>query len=193
MASLPRVLGQEAEPLLRRILADPDAAVADRQAAIAAVNEDSSDEALIAIAGTLSDQRLIKRRQQRDYEVLTRPSTPFEGYPLLPLKVAALKKWLEEKGETPRTISDLAQERLRALTKHNFGKDATAWRRWIEANWPASPSETRIEGRSTVRGELDGPADVPALSRVDSDPDPPVLLAHELDGDTCAGILVGHR
>lgn len=135
LATSPRVLGREAEPILLDILADPSAPVTDRQAVAASLGTDSTTGILLAVADMLSDRTQIKHRQQRYLEILTRPGTPFEGYPLWPLVVDSFKKWIDEHGQTPRTMSDFALERLRAVTQHNFGKDTTAWRQWIEANW----------------------------------------------------------
>jgi hypothetical protein len=136
LTTLPRVLGREAEPVLLGIFTDPNAAVADRQAAVVSLDADASAEILIAVTELLSDQTEIKHRQQRYYDILTRPSTPFEGYPLLPLVLETFKRWIEEDGQTPRRMSDLVEERLSAVTKQDFDKDAEAWREWIETNWP---------------------------------------------------------
>jgi hypothetical protein len=103
---------------------------------VASLNADSSAEMLIAVAALLSDQTQIKHPQQKSYERLTRPGTPFEGYPLLPLMVKGLKAWIDKEGQTPRTMADLAQEGLQSAARHRFEKDAAAARQWIEANWP---------------------------------------------------------
>lgn len=142
LITLPRVLGREAEPMSLRVLADPNATAADRQAVILAMDRDSGADMLIAAAAILSDQTAIRHREQRDYEILTRPGTPFQGYPFLPFKLAALRKWLDANGKTPRTMSDLARERLRILTRQDFGIDTSAWRQWIENHWPIERTAT---------------------------------------------------
>ncbi|MBN1362890.1 MAG: M28 family peptidase [Sedimentisphaerales bacterium] len=136
IVTLSKVLGSAGEPTLLGVLADPSSTVDDHQAVIRSINADSSAELLAAVARILSDQTEIKCRQQKFYEILTRPGTPFEGYPLLPLTVKSLKAWIDKEGQTPWTMADLAQERLGFATSHRFDKDVAAARQWIEANWP---------------------------------------------------------
>jgi hypothetical protein len=136
LVMLPKVMGQRAEPMLLDVLADPNATSMDRQAVVASLNADSSAEMLMAVAAFLSDQTQIKHPQQKSYERLTRPDTPFEGYPLLPLMVKGLKAWIDKEGQTPWTMADLAQGRLQSAARRRFEKDAAAARQWIEANWP---------------------------------------------------------
>jgi hypothetical protein len=136
LVMLPKVMGSRAEPTLMGVLADPNATSMDRQAVVVSLKADFSTEILIAVAALLADHTQIKHPQQKSYERLTRPDTPFEGYPLLPLVVKTLKEWIDENGQTPRTMADLTLERLKTVTKVDFGKDVTAWRQWIETNWP---------------------------------------------------------
>jgi hypothetical protein len=139
LASLSKVMDSRAEPILLDVLTDPNATTTDRQAVVASLKADSSAEMLIAVADILSDSTEIKRPQQEYYERLTRPDTPLEGYPLLPLAVKFLQEWLETNAQEPWTMADLAQERLGVVTRRHFDKDAAAARQWIEVNWPPKP------------------------------------------------------
>ncbi len=136
LANLPKVMGPKAEPILLGVLADPNATSMDRQGVVVSLKADSSATMLIAVAALLSDQTQIKHPQQKYYERLTRPDTPFEGYPLLPLMVKGLQAWIDKEGQTPWTMADLAQQKLQATARHRFDKDPATARQWIEANWP---------------------------------------------------------
>jgi hypothetical protein len=140
IAALPQVMGPHADPMILRVLSDPNAPVQDRQAAISAVDPNSGGEVLMALASLLADRTEIPPDQQYQYDILTHPGTPFESYPLLPLFVKHLKDALQEDAKNPRTISDLACERLQALTRQPLAKDTDAWRHWIEAHWRPRPN-----------------------------------------------------
>ncbi len=135
LATLPKVLGRDAEPVLLDVLADPNASAIDRQAVVWSLGPDSTTNVMFAVAEMLSDQTRIKHRQQRYWEILSRPDTPFEGYPLLPIVLRGLEEWLHEHAETPRTMADYAHERLGVATRQSLPKDTSVWRRWIEQNW----------------------------------------------------------
>jgi hypothetical protein len=138
---LPKIVGDGAEPMLLDVLADPNAAAMDRQAALSSVGTGSSIETLLAVANALSDNTQIKHILRQRYERLTRPDTPFKSYPLVPLAVKQLDGWLEKNLQEPWTISDMAQERLKAATKQDLGDDPVAWRQWIEANWTSATDQ----------------------------------------------------
>jgi hypothetical protein len=45
-----------------------------------------------------------------------------------------VEKYWEENHDASKTVGDLAYERLKCLTKKDFGKDNRCWRKWIEKN-----------------------------------------------------------
>ena len=58
----------------------------------------------------------------------------FHDHPVVQLRRRSRERHLERTGESPKTISDVALENLKLRTEQDFGKDAEAWRKWIEEN-----------------------------------------------------------
>ena len=85
-------------------------------------------EGLLALVDVLTDETEVVAKQPRYME----ESYPFSDH-------SAFKELIKRKGEhqekdVSKTIGEAAENRLKRLTKQDFGKDKRKWRKWIKAN-----------------------------------------------------------
>lgn len=129
---------------LQAIIKDPNATPDAREQAIWELN-DSNRENMLMLVETLDDETPRVRHNWK-------PRYMDESYPLANHRAVekARKNWEKQQEKDPGTIGDIAESMLAVLAnrdpakkndveqivviKHNFGKDAKAWRKWIKAN-----------------------------------------------------------
>ena len=64
-----------------------------------------------------------------------------ESYPYFERSlVAAMREYYQEEIEKEETLADMAEDKLKRLTKQDFKKDAQAWQKWIEKTDQANGS-----------------------------------------------------
>ena len=137
-SSNPDLAGQAA--LMFYKLAEPDYAPAfkvirntDKRAdvrskAIAAMDDNIGKEGLLSLTDVLSDQ---SRKHKDEYFHFFNESHPFFEHSM----VVSMRQYYQDEFEKEQTIADMAEDKLKRLTKKDFKKDAAAWQKWIQANW----------------------------------------------------------
>jgi hypothetical protein len=128
----------EAATLCRRAISDPKTDPFVKVAIIESMDRRAGGQGLSALADTLGDSiplpRIILYYKDPSYRELIRYLTASD-------KADQVKKKAEDKKpatstkKPPATIGDLAYNKLKALTKKDFGMDKQAWIRWIERHY----------------------------------------------------------
>jgi len=124
-----KIASKQAMSILCKIIPDNSVHIIVRVSAIGYLNKDVGSEGLLALVDVLDD----KARQDMEYYLSADKSGPLADHPCVRWGIEISKKWYE-KNWKPLTIGEHAENKLKQLTKQNFGKDAEAWRKWIKAN-----------------------------------------------------------
>jgi hypothetical protein len=112
---------------LQVIIRDPNASPDVRTRAVWDLNA-TRREGLLTLVETLDDKTPSARYTES-------PRFMDESYPFANHRVIKeARKWWKKKLETPITIGNDAETKLKLLTEQNFGRDAKAWRKWIKVN-----------------------------------------------------------
>jgi len=130
-------LGPDWEPVVQGVLADCNTPAEIKWDAIDAIDKTGTQQTLLVLADLLSDEQTRNR---------TRHSLQFKdpNHPILELirrseeytKLLPKPKPKPKRPKpVPKTLGDLALKKLKALTRKDFGKDAQAWRDWINRRW----------------------------------------------------------
>jgi len=116
--------------LICQIIKDHEANPSIRASAIRSLNKNTDSEGLLALVDILNDDTQWNLQPK---EAIWDEFGTLNDHPCVQWGGQLSKKWYE-KDYKPETLSDLAEQKLKELTKKNFGKDARAWRKWIKAN-----------------------------------------------------------
>ncbi len=130
VASAQRIACEDAKKVLRKIILDECVKANVRVKAISTLTKDAGPEAMMALVDVADNNTPCHSRE--DYLYMEQ-SYPFYDHPGVRLMSEMTDNWYIEKGKSI-TIGSKAREKLCELTKKDFGKNAKAWRRWIEAN-----------------------------------------------------------
>ena len=114
------------EAAILNLIRDKNVRADIRGWAISSLTKGVGREGLLALVDVLGDQTL---RWKSEYLYFLSDSYPFSDH----ITVSLARKWYEEKGKSV-TVGNEAERKLRDLTKKDFGKDARAWRKWIEGH-----------------------------------------------------------
>ena len=68
-------------------------------------------------------------------QLLLDPSHPLHNALSTLLLRRMIEQTQEEPRKRPRTLADEAESKLKKLTGQDFGKDARAWREWVDSNF----------------------------------------------------------
>jgi hypothetical protein len=124
-----KIASKQAMSILCKIIPDSSVHIIVRVSAIGYLNKDVGSEGLLALVDVLDD----KARQDMEYYLSADKSGPLADHPCVRWVIEISKKWYE-KNWKPLTIGDHAENKLKQLTKRDFGGNANAWRKWIKAN-----------------------------------------------------------
>lgn len=108
------------------LIKDPNVPAISRKALIRSLDKRLGPKALLTLVDVLTDETPVTTKQPRFME---------DSYPFADHSVAkAEHKWWkkQQEKEFARTIGEAAENKLKQLTRQDFGKNAEAWRRWIE-------------------------------------------------------------
>lgn len=120
------IAGDEGDLAIFNLIGDKNVRADVRGRAISVMGKDVERKGLLALVDMLADET---PHWQREHMHFMDESYPFSDYPL----VLPMRKWYEERAKS-WTLGQEAENRLKQLTKKDFGKDGEAWRKWIEAN-----------------------------------------------------------
>jgi len=115
---------------LREIIEDSNVSPIQRTNAIFNLPKHSSRKTLFVLTDILTEET------PSGSSMIT-PRFMDESYPLANHRaVKEAQKWWKKQPqeEVVKTIGAVAENKLKQLTKRDFGKDAKAWRKWIKAN-----------------------------------------------------------
>ncbi|MHC4792374.1 MAG: hypothetical protein ACYS8Y_13270, partial [Planctomycetota bacterium] len=121
-----KIAGKSAEKTLCEIITNRNVRADVRGYAIWGLKPDAGRKGLLALVNVLADET---PRWNREYMYLLDKSHPFYDEKLQQW----WEKWYEEEGKSV-TLGNEAENKLKMLTKKNFGKNQKTWRRWIEVN-----------------------------------------------------------
>ena len=124
-----KIASKQAMSMLCKIIPDSSVHIIVRVSAIGYLNKDVGSEGLLALVDVLDD----KTQQDMEYYLSADKSGSLADHPCVRWGIEISKKWYE-KNWKPMTLGDFAENKLKQLTKRGFGKDAKAWRKWIETN-----------------------------------------------------------
>ena len=110
-----------------KVIRNTDIRADIRSKAIAAMDESIGKEGLLALTDVLNDQN---RKLKDEYLHFFNESHPYFEHSL----VAFMRDYFQEEFEKDQTIGDMAEDKLKRLTKKDFKKDAAAWQKWIQTN-----------------------------------------------------------
>jgi hypothetical protein len=102
-----------------------------RAAAIDLVSSLRNQQLLRALCEVLGDPTLAYRRE---FMAMTREDYPFADRIVVRTALQIYDRQLEH--SPSRTLGELAQARLKKLTKRDFGQDPKLWREWIDSHAP---------------------------------------------------------
>lgn len=132
-------LGNDWEPAVQGVLVDANTPVEIKWETIGALGKTGTQETLLALVGLLDDDRK---------QTVTRYSHQFKdpNHPILELirrsreYTKLLPKPKPKKAKvmhkfTSTTLGDLALKKLKSVTHKDFGKDAQAWKVWVNMHW----------------------------------------------------------
>lgn len=105
---------------------DPNVPAIRRKASILSLDKRQGQKALLTLVDVLTDETPAAPKQPRFME---------DSYPFADHSVAKTgRKWWKEQQEKEfaGTIGEAAENKLKQLTRQDFGKNAEAWRKWIE-------------------------------------------------------------
>lgn len=108
------------------LVKDPNVPAIRRKALIRSLDKRLGPKALLTLVDVLTDETPAAAKQPRFME----DSYPFAYHGFVKASHEWWKKQQEK--EFARTIGEAAENKLKQLTRQDFGKDAEAWRRWIE-------------------------------------------------------------
>lgn len=123
---------QEAGDILVEIIANPEIRADVRAQAMWAIDKSADNKALLVLADMLDDNAVYDKTE---YSPVFDTSCPFYDHPALQLYREHIKKKHAQNPDTPKTLANGAEEKLKEITGQDFGKDAPPWRKWIENNW----------------------------------------------------------
>lgn len=124
-----KIARKQAETVIFKIIRDNNVHAVVRASAIWHLDKDVGQKGLLVLVDELDD----KTQQDMEYYLSADKSGPLADHPCVKWGIEMSKKWYE-KDYKPETLSDLAEQKLKKLTKKNFGKDTKAWWKWITAN-----------------------------------------------------------
>jgi len=108
------------------LVKDPNVPAIRRKALIRSLDKRLGPKALLTLVDVLTDETPAAAKKPRFLEA----SYPFADRGFVK---ASHEWWKKQQGkESARTIGEAAENKLKQLTRQDFGKDAEAWRRWIE-------------------------------------------------------------
>ncbi|MHC4738564.1 MAG: M28 family metallopeptidase [Planctomycetota bacterium] len=117
-----------AEEKVYRLIKDPNTPANMRKTLIRLFVKEIDREGLLALVDVLTDETEVVAKQPRYME----ESYPFSDHSAF--KELIKRKEEHQEKDAPRTFGEEAENRLKQLTKQDFGKDKRKWRRWIKAN-----------------------------------------------------------
>ena len=132
-------LGDDWQLVVQKLLSDTATRSETKWDAIEALDKTGTQETLLTLVGLLDDdgKRTITSypRQFKD------PNNPIlelirrsQEYSKL-LHQPKPKKSRAKPKPSPKTLGDLALKKLESMTHKDFGKDAQAWKEWIDTHW----------------------------------------------------------
>ena len=116
---------------LCELIRDPNAPVLKRDNAIFILDKDAGGKELLTLVDVLADETPLNIYKFKGQPRFMEQSYPFADHRFVKIWRDGWEKHPEKK-EPPRTIGGDAEINLKRLTEQDFGKDAEAWRRWIE-------------------------------------------------------------
>ncbi|MCP4453414.1 MAG: M28 family peptidase, partial [Planctomycetes bacterium] len=132
-------LGSEWEPLVQGVLSDAATPEQIKWDAMGTLDKTGTRETLFVLINLLDDER--KRNGTRHILQFKDPNHPIlelmhrssEYTKLLP---KPKPKKIKIKPESiPQTLGGVALKKLKAMTRKDFGKNAQAWKNWVNTHW----------------------------------------------------------
>ncbi|MFC1676032.1 M28 family peptidase [Planctomycetota bacterium] len=115
------------------LIKDTNAPVLKRDNALWKLQNNAGKEGLLTLVDVLADQTPLGLSKGQPRELME--SYPFADHRFVKWFRESMAKQDEQKKETQRTIGSDAETKLKILTQQDFGKDAGAWRKWIEKKY----------------------------------------------------------
>jgi hypothetical protein len=115
------------EEQICKFIKDPNCPVGLRGASIGCLVK-GMREGLLALVDALTDETEMVAKQPRYME----ESYPFSDHSAFKELIKRKEEYQEK--DVSKTIGEAAENRLKQLSKQDFGKDKRKWRRWIKAN-----------------------------------------------------------
>ncbi|MHC4747882.1 MAG: M28 family metallopeptidase [Planctomycetota bacterium] len=125
-----KIASKRVYPVIREIISDSKVAVDVRAGAIYSLTRHSDKEVMLAVVEVLDDTGVIPGLEP---EYVLDKRHPFYGHPRLKLEAEMIKRY-RSSAEELKTLGDVAEKKLKMLTKKNFGKNKQSWQKWIKAN-----------------------------------------------------------
>lgn len=125
---------EQAGRVIPQIAANSDLPAHVRATAICLMPKIPDKEALVILTRLLDDDAIWNRSSIDPLKTLD-PSHPLYDAPGTSALLGVLKQLFEKDRQHPRTLADAAENKLKKLTGQDFGKDAAAWREWIESHF----------------------------------------------------------
>jgi hypothetical protein len=116
---------------LCELIRDPNAPALKRDNAIFILDKDAGGKELLTLVDVLADETPLNIYKFKGQPRFMEQSYPFADHRFVKSMRDGWEKHPEKK-EPPRTIGGDAEINLKILTEQDFGKDAKAWRKWIE-------------------------------------------------------------
>jgi len=95
------------------------------------IGKGKNKNVLLAMCDVLDD---TSPSYKKEYLHMLRKDYPFSEHITVKAAKPEIEKYWAKDPDTSKTVGDLAHERLKKLTKKDFGKNSRWWREWIEAN-----------------------------------------------------------
>ncbi len=124
-----KISSEEAKSVIYRLVSDDNVDARVRASAMGHLHKDVGREGLLTLVEALDDDR----GRHIDYHFSADKSGPLAEHPCVRWGRRMWEKRYKDSAKS-QTLGDLAENKLKQLTKQDFGKDAKAWRKWIAAN-----------------------------------------------------------
>ena len=128
MSRAQKIAGKEAEDVLCEIIRNNDVRANVRAKAIWTLAEDAGPEAMLALVDVIDDNTPSHSREDNLH---MHESYPFRAHPAVQMMNEMMENWYIEKGKSI-TLGSEAEKKLKELTKKDFRKDGSTWRKWIK-------------------------------------------------------------
>ena len=125
-----RIAPEEANNLFCEIIPDVRLKPSVRAAAISVLTKDADLQAMLSLVDVIDNNTLCYSKEDC---LCTHESYPFCDHPGVRMMNELRENWYAEEGKS-MTLGDKAKDKLKELTKKDFGKDSIAWRKWLKAH-----------------------------------------------------------